>query len=81
MALGGTVWRSLANRPELLTRLTGYRRSSVSIVDLQSELRAKKHSPTLNLGTNGKGDFRTTTNDRAGGLLARTGSLSGHPSK
>ncbi|KAG8320295.1 hypothetical protein J6590_071546 [Homalodisca vitripennis] len=28
-----------------------------------------------------KFDFRTTTNDRAGGLLARTGSLSGHPSK
>ncbi|KAG8331432.1 hypothetical protein J6590_042202 [Homalodisca vitripennis] len=26
-------------------------------------------------------DFRTTTNGRAGGLLARTGSLSGHPSK
>ncbi|KAG8299400.1 hypothetical protein J6590_102023 [Homalodisca vitripennis] len=32
--------------------------------------------------TNGfKGDIRTTTNSRAGGLLARTGSLSGHPSK
>ncbi|KAG8327103.1 hypothetical protein J6590_026437 [Homalodisca vitripennis] len=28
-----------------------------------------------------KGYFRTTTNDWAGGLLARTGSLSGHPSK
>ncbi|KAG8316481.1 hypothetical protein J6590_049605 [Homalodisca vitripennis] len=28
-----------------------------------------------------KGDFRTTTNGRAGGLLARTGSLSGHPAK
>ncbi|KAG8284167.1 hypothetical protein J6590_003860 [Homalodisca vitripennis] len=28
-----------------------------------------------------KGDFRTTTNGRAGGLLGRTGSLSGHPSK
>ncbi|KAG8260397.1 hypothetical protein J6590_098032 [Homalodisca vitripennis] len=27
------------------------------------------------------GDFRTTNNGRAGGLLARTGSLSGHPSK
>ncbi|KAG8331418.1 hypothetical protein J6590_042185 [Homalodisca vitripennis] len=27
------------------------------------------------------GDFRTTTNGRANGLLARTGSLSGHPSK
>ncbi|KAG8318280.1 hypothetical protein J6590_006593 [Homalodisca vitripennis] len=26
-------------------------------------------------------DFRTTTNGRAGGLLARTGSLSGHSSK
>ncbi|KAG8329438.1 hypothetical protein J6590_085976 [Homalodisca vitripennis] len=26
-------------------------------------------------------DFRTTTNGRAGGLLARTGPLSGHPSK
>ncbi|KAG8306246.1 hypothetical protein J6590_051590 [Homalodisca vitripennis] len=28
-----------------------------------------------------KGDFRTITNDRAGGLLARAGSLSGHPTK
>ncbi|KAG8295767.1 hypothetical protein J6590_073126 [Homalodisca vitripennis] len=28
-----------------------------------------------------KVDFRTTTNGRVGGLLARTGSLSGHPSK
>ncbi|KAG8276422.1 hypothetical protein J6590_065696 [Homalodisca vitripennis] len=28
-----------------------------------------------------KGIFRTTTNGRAGGLLARTGSLSGHSSK
>ncbi|KAG8267932.1 hypothetical protein J6590_039316 [Homalodisca vitripennis] len=28
-----------------------------------------------------KGDFPTTTNGRAGGLLARTGSLSGHPYK
>ncbi|KAG8326052.1 hypothetical protein J6590_051384 [Homalodisca vitripennis] len=26
-------------------------------------------------------DFRTTTNGRSGGLLARTGSLSGHPSE
>ncbi|KAG8289271.1 hypothetical protein J6590_107951, partial [Homalodisca vitripennis] len=26
-------------------------------------------------------DFRTTTNGRAGGLLARKGLLSGHPSK
>ncbi|KAG8337300.1 hypothetical protein J6590_026265 [Homalodisca vitripennis] len=29
----------------------------------------------------GKADFRTTINGRAEGLLARTGSLSGHPSK
>ncbi|KAG8255235.1 hypothetical protein J6590_065955 [Homalodisca vitripennis] len=28
-----------------------------------------------------KMNFRTTTNGRAGGVLARTGSLSGHPSK
>ncbi|KAG8292105.1 hypothetical protein J6590_046925 [Homalodisca vitripennis] len=28
-----------------------------------------------------EGDFRTTTNGRAGGLLAKTGLLSGHPSK
>ncbi|KAG8318248.1 hypothetical protein J6590_006562 [Homalodisca vitripennis] len=28
-----------------------------------------------------KGDFRTTTNGQVGGLLARAGSLSGHPSK
>ncbi|KAG8276778.1 hypothetical protein J6590_056935 [Homalodisca vitripennis] len=28
-----------------------------------------------------KSDFRTTTNSRAGGLLARTRSLSGHLSK
>ncbi|KAG8308910.1 hypothetical protein J6590_098384, partial [Homalodisca vitripennis] len=40
------------------------------------EVRAKK--PAL---TQFKGDFPTTTNGRAGGLLARTGSLSGHPSK
>ncbi|KAG8264690.1 hypothetical protein J6590_008625 [Homalodisca vitripennis] len=32
-------------------------------------------------GTNGLKVTRTTTNGRAGGLLARTGSLSGHPSK
>ncbi|KAG8299514.1 hypothetical protein J6590_099137 [Homalodisca vitripennis] len=28
-----------------------------------------------------KGDFRTTTNGQASGLLARTGSFSDHPSK
>ncbi|KAG8262445.1 hypothetical protein J6590_052090 [Homalodisca vitripennis] len=28
-----------------------------------------------------KGDFRTTTNGRSGGLLARTRSFSDHPSK
>ncbi|KAG8241932.1 hypothetical protein J6590_076051 [Homalodisca vitripennis] len=35
------------------------------------------HQALSNLGF----DFRTTTNGRAGGLLVRTGSLSGHPSK
>ncbi|KAG8316164.1 hypothetical protein J6590_057362 [Homalodisca vitripennis] len=39
---------------------------------------AIKPSLTHNLGTNG---FRTTTNGRAGGLFARIGSPSGHPSK
>ncbi|KAG8318964.1 hypothetical protein J6590_101730, partial [Homalodisca vitripennis] len=43
---------------------------------------AKKPPLTLNLGSNGlKDDFRTTTNGRADGLLARTGSLSGHPTQ
>ncbi|KAG8322343.1 PH domain leucine-rich repeat-containing protein phosphatase 2 [Homalodisca vitripennis] len=41
------------------------------------EVRVKKPSSTLNL----KDNFRTTTNGRAGGLFARTGALSGHPSK
>ncbi|KAG8258557.1 hypothetical protein J6590_029190 [Homalodisca vitripennis] len=35
-----------------------------------------KHNPGV-----GRSDFRTTTNGRAGRLLARTGSLTGHPSK
>ncbi|KAG8267896.1 hypothetical protein J6590_040678 [Homalodisca vitripennis] len=40
------------------------------------------NNPYLNLGTNEfKGDFSTTTNDQSNKLLARTGSLSGHPSK
>ncbi|KAG8282636.1 hypothetical protein J6590_031886 [Homalodisca vitripennis] len=44
------------------------------------EIRGKK--PFLTPGDQRlKGDFRTTANDRAGGLLARTGSLSGHSSK
>ncbi|KAG8284647.1 hypothetical protein J6590_098470, partial [Homalodisca vitripennis] len=44
--------------------------------------RSKKPSLTQTGDQRLKGDFRTTTtNDRAGGLLARTGSLSGHPSK
>ncbi|KAG8302600.1 hypothetical protein J6590_028510 [Homalodisca vitripennis] len=42
------------------------------------EVRAKKPCLTLSLGTNG---FRPTSNGRAGGLLARTGTLSGYPSK
>ncbi|KAG8246690.1 hypothetical protein J6590_078628 [Homalodisca vitripennis] len=47
------------------------------------EVRAKKPSLTLNLGING---VEVTSepppmNDQAGELLARTGSLSGHPSK
>ncbi|KAG8297673.1 hypothetical protein J6590_030182 [Homalodisca vitripennis] len=40
---------------------------------LRSEGKTQKPSLTLNL--------RTTTNVRAGGLFARIGSLSGHPSK
>ncbi|KAG8284484.1 hypothetical protein J6590_101991 [Homalodisca vitripennis] len=45
------------------------------------EVMAKKPPLTLHLGSNGlKDDFRTTTNGRADGLLARTRSLSGHPS-
>ncbi|KAG8310167.1 hypothetical protein J6590_068852 [Homalodisca vitripennis] len=43
---------------------------------LKGEVRAKKPSLTLNLGT--KGDFRNTTNGRAGGLLARTGCHARH---
>ncbi|KAG8287823.1 hypothetical protein J6590_030385 [Homalodisca vitripennis] len=42
---------------------------------VHEKIKAKKPSLTFNLGNNG---FRTTTNGRAGGLLARTGSLSGH---
>ncbi|KAG8271038.1 hypothetical protein J6590_071416 [Homalodisca vitripennis] len=45
------------------------------------EVRAKKPSLTLNLNKRLEGDFRTTTNGRAGGLLARKESLTGHPSK
>ncbi|KAG8331140.1 hypothetical protein J6590_047558 [Homalodisca vitripennis] len=42
------------------------------------EVRANKSSRAINPETNG---FHTTTNGRSGGLLARTESLSGHPSK
>ncbi|KAG8269589.1 hypothetical protein J6590_104414 [Homalodisca vitripennis] len=49
--------------------------------ETEGEVRAKKHYLTLNLGTSGLKVTRITTNGRAGGLLARTGSLSGHPSK
>ncbi|KAG8259097.1 hypothetical protein J6590_017271 [Homalodisca vitripennis] len=45
------------------------------------EVRAKKSSLTQPGDQPFKGDFRTTTNGRAGELLARKGSLSGHPSK
>ncbi|KAG8316292.1 hypothetical protein J6590_054222 [Homalodisca vitripennis] len=46
---------------------------------MSREVRAKKPSLTLNLGINGL--KVTSTNDRAGWLLARTGSLTDHPSK
>ncbi|KAG8260128.1 hypothetical protein J6590_103806 [Homalodisca vitripennis] len=45
------------------------------------EVRAKNSSLTQPGDQRKNGDFRTTTKGRAGGLLARTGSLSGHPSK
>ncbi|KAG8252714.1 hypothetical protein J6590_051163 [Homalodisca vitripennis] len=48
---------------------------------LPGEVRAKKPTLTQPRDQRLKGDFRTTTNCRAGGLLARPGSLSGHPSK
>ncbi|KAG8286816.1 hypothetical protein J6590_051806 [Homalodisca vitripennis] len=50
---------------------------------LPGEVRAKKPSLTFNLGPTQplKGDFRTNTNGWAGVMFARTGSLSGHPSK
>ncbi|KAG8279606.1 hypothetical protein J6590_100999 [Homalodisca vitripennis] len=49
---------------------------------MNREVRIKKPSLTFNLGYQWlKCDFRTTTNGRAGGLPARTGSLSGNPSK
>ncbi|KAG8246866.1 hypothetical protein J6590_075243 [Homalodisca vitripennis] len=41
-------------------------------------IRPLKH---LSMNQRLKGDFRTIKNGRAGRLLARTGSLSGHPSK
>ncbi|KAG8295394.1 hypothetical protein J6590_081504 [Homalodisca vitripennis] len=49
--------------------------------DTKSEVRAKKPSLTQPGDQRLKGDFRTTTNGRAGGPLARTGSLSGQLSK
>ncbi|KAG8327726.1 hypothetical protein J6590_012774 [Homalodisca vitripennis] len=48
---------------------------------MPSKVRAKKPSLTQPGNQRLKGNFRTTTNGRAGGLLARTGSPSGHPSK
>ncbi|KAG8268695.1 hypothetical protein J6590_021515 [Homalodisca vitripennis] len=45
------------------------------------EVRAKKPSLKQPGDQRLKGDFRTTVNGRAGGLFARAGSLSGHPSK
>ncbi|KAG8257892.1 hypothetical protein J6590_040802 [Homalodisca vitripennis] len=44
-----------------------------------SEVRAKK--PTQPGDQRLKGDFRITTNGRTDGLLARIGSVTGHPSK
>ncbi|KAG8272707.1 hypothetical protein J6590_036581 [Homalodisca vitripennis] len=56
--------------------------SSQSYGSQKGEVIAKKPSLKLNLRTNGlKDDFRITTKGRAGGLLARSGSLSGHSSK
>ncbi|KAG8320709.1 hypothetical protein J6590_062600 [Homalodisca vitripennis] len=48
---------------------------------IHGEVRAEKPSLTQPEDKWLKGDFRTTTSGRAGGLLARTGSLSGHSSK
>ncbi|KAG8328742.1 hypothetical protein J6590_102676 [Homalodisca vitripennis] len=47
----------------------------------RSEVRAKKPSLKQPGDQRLKGILSTTTNGRAGGLLVRTGSLSGHPSK
>ncbi|KAG8286262.1 hypothetical protein J6590_063936 [Homalodisca vitripennis] len=69
-------------KADQMIEIRGSRKVKSSSFILPGEVRAKKPSLTLNLGTKGlKGDFRTTTNGRADGLLARTGSLSGHPSK
>ncbi|KAG8336831.1 hypothetical protein J6590_037046 [Homalodisca vitripennis] len=45
---------------------------------MHTEVRAKKPSLTLNLGTNG---LKVTSEPPPRRLLTRTGSLSGHPSK
>ncbi|KAG8269776.1 hypothetical protein J6590_100219 [Homalodisca vitripennis] len=57
------------------------RDEETTVIRFTGEIRAKKPSLTLNLGTNGLKVIQTTANGRAGGLLARTGSLGGHPSK
>ncbi|KAG8278320.1 hypothetical protein J6590_023769 [Homalodisca vitripennis] len=71
---GGTSIKSQSTQASK-TNNTNYRHCKV---------RAKKPSLTLNLGTNNGSKVTCeppTTNGRAGGMLARTGSLSGHPSK
>ncbi|KAG8278796.1 hypothetical protein J6590_011194 [Homalodisca vitripennis] len=54
-----------------------YREGSLIGLQKGGEIRAKKPSFTQP----GDQRFKTTSNGRAGGLLGRTGSLSGHPSK
>ncbi|KAG8286728.1 hypothetical protein J6590_053685 [Homalodisca vitripennis] len=56
-------------------------KTSTVKMSYSTKWRAKKPSLTQTGDQRLKGDFRTTTNDWAGGLLARTGSLSGYPSK
>ncbi|KAG8275023.1 hypothetical protein J6590_095082 [Homalodisca vitripennis] len=51
------------------------------IMKSKDEVRAKKPSLTQPGDQRLKGNFQTTANGRAGGLLARTGSLSGHSYK
>ncbi|KAG8325562.1 hypothetical protein J6590_064343 [Homalodisca vitripennis] len=71
--------------PALLVALYAVLRSSrreekLQCIILSGEVRAMKLSLTLT-DQQLNGVFRITTNGQAGGLLARTGSLSSHPSK